>query len=516
MAFEYFGHCFQKIIDEFCTIICATFSLLLVTVHCSSLITQFTSSYPKDHLRFHLYSLINYTSIVPIISFFLHIKTHRVHRQKQFKIIQESRSHESSPKEPPLSRPQLSARNPSEEQSNHEEVFTSKEPMKNNPGYSSDTLKRLCLVTRQFVSLGPVAEIGKKVLGHVRLSLSLSAAVTRWLDPKKRHGRAGNNDVKARTRLLATGTRDFAKLFDPRLYRRAFIPTRAATPPFASLDQHPATRFRAHHWLDRDHVQPRWGGSVTRGFYGNGLSVARDNVVIGIHRGATERARPAARARGRIRDGRGKGCEINVRRLVYRQQSHAKSRGAHPREHCLFMSLSLSGRFYLALLGYDVSPYRFYLFKSFPLSLHFFRNTRLLPNLTARPLRLDALLPPVDDRRMFRLPQFARYWKRLLPKSVATVQDITLRFIYRLEYLSIQFSRTPPICVIVPLGLSIIVSGGYCIAIISLFFLQFSSYTYTLIFYILRSKFNNESKKPSKFVYRSFRTLRHIITQSEG
>lgn len=50
----------------------------------------------------------------------------------------------------------------------------------------------------------PVAEIGKKVLGHVRLSLSLSAAVTRWLDPKKRHGRAGNNDVKARTRLLAT------------------------------------------------------------------------------------------------------------------------------------------------------------------------------------------------------------------------------------------------------------------------------------------------------------------------
>lgn len=29
--------------------------------------------------------------------------------------------------------------------------------------------------------------------------------------------------------------------------------------------------------------------------------------------------------------------EINARRLVYRQQSRAKSRGAHPREHCLFM-----------------------------------------------------------------------------------------------------------------------------------------------------------------------------------
>lgn len=33
--------------------------------------------------------------------------------------------------------------------------------------------------------------------------------------------------------------------------------------------------------------------------------------------------------------------EINARRLVYRQQSRAKSRGAHPREHCLFMRVSL-------------------------------------------------------------------------------------------------------------------------------------------------------------------------------
>jgi len=29
--------------------------------------------------------------------------------------------------------------------------------------------------------------------------------------------------------------------------------------------------------------------------------------------------------------------EINARRLVYRQQSRAKSRGAHPHKHCLFM-----------------------------------------------------------------------------------------------------------------------------------------------------------------------------------
>lgn len=69
-------------------------------------------------------------------------------------------------------------------------------------------------------------------------------------------------------------------------------------------------------------------------------SVARDNVVIGIHRrGRGGRARNPWDGRG------GKGCEINVRRLVYRQQSHAKSRGAHPRsERCLFMSRCPSPR----------------------------------------------------------------------------------------------------------------------------------------------------------------------------
>lgn len=122
----------------------------------------------------------------------------------------------------------------------------------------------------------------------------------------------------------------------------------------------------------------------TRGFYGNGLSVARDNVVIGIHRRRGTRGgegggggrEEESRIRGMV-DG-GKGCEINVRRLVYRQQSHAKSRGAHPRRAPLIHeppgcpSKGEESSEPLTLLGYRVSPYRFYLFKSFPLSLHFF------------------------------------------------------------------------------------------------------------------------------------------------
>lgn len=92
--------------------------------------------------------------------------------------------------------------------------------------------------------------------------------------------------MKARTRLLPMGTRDLAKLFDPRLDRRAFIPTRIATPPFASLDQHPASGIRVT--IGRWVITWRRGGAVygaARGFYGNGGSVARDNVVIGIGRG---------------------------------------------------------------------------------------------------------------------------------------------------------------------------------------------------------------------------------------
>lgn len=63
----------------------------------------------------------------------------------------------------------------------------------------------------------------------------------------------------------------------PASRRRAFIPTRLSTPPFASLEQHPA--------------RPDWSArrgarvgdrSATRGFYGNGGGVARDNLVIGI------------------------------------------------------------------------------------------------------------------------------------------------------------------------------------------------------------------------------------------
>lgn len=83
----------------------------------------------------------------------------------------------------------------------------------------------------------------------------------------------------------------------PASRRRAFVPTRRPTPPLASLDQHPAGRD----W------SARRGGLVgdrpaTRGFYGNGGGVARDNLVIGIAGGGNERAdrgveRPGARRR---------------------------------------------------------------------------------------------------------------------------------------------------------------------------------------------------------------------------
>lgn len=111
------------------------------------------------------------------------------------------------------------------------------------------------------------------------------------------------------------------------------------------------------------HVRPRWGGSA--GFLGRRAS-----------RGITSLLASTAAAEGRGGEGRGgggreegsempwdgrggKGREINVRRLVYRQQSHAKSRGAHPRR-ALFIHepMSLPPRMPLP----RVSPYRFYLF----------------------------------------------------------------------------------------------------------------------------------------------------------
>lgn len=117
----------------------------------------------------------------------------------------------------------------------------------------------------------------------------------------------------------------------PASRRGAFIPTSRATPPFASLDRHSA---RAGIGRKRDtRVGER---PATRGFYGNGSGVARDNLVIGIPDAGWQaggRRRIFADLWKREEGER----EINARRLVYRQQSRAKSRGAHPREHCLFM-----------------------------------------------------------------------------------------------------------------------------------------------------------------------------------
>ncbi|KYN17721.1 hypothetical protein ALC57_10090 [Trachymyrmex cornetzi] len=63
----------------------------------------------------------------------------------------------------------------------------------------------------------------------------------------------------------------------PASRRRAFIPTLRPTPPFASLDQHPA----GPDWSTRRNCLVG-EHPATRGFYGNGGGVARDNLVIGI------------------------------------------------------------------------------------------------------------------------------------------------------------------------------------------------------------------------------------------
>lgn len=125
----------------------------------------------------------------------------------------------------------------------------------------------------------------EKKLGHVRLSLSLSAA-----DPKKRRGHDGRQrrmKARARRAVLAAGTRDFAKLFDPRLAPRAFIPTRRATPPLASLGQHPARRIQAVDWpAPGDHVRPRWGGS--EGFLGKRASRGITSLLASTAAGGEE------------------------------------------------------------------------------------------------------------------------------------------------------------------------------------------------------------------------------------
>lgn len=150
----------------------------------------------------------------------------------------------------------------------------------------------------------------------------------------------------------------------PASRRRAFIPTPHSTPPFASLDQHPAGPDWSARCNCRVGEHP-----VTRGFYGNGGGVARDNLVIGIAATAAGTSMGSSDAgcgvegrRGRQESGGGRWIsgwkrdegerEINARRLVYRQQSRAKSRGAHPCEHCLFMRVSLfSGREEVVPLG---------------------------------------------------------------------------------------------------------------------------------------------------------------------
>lgn len=85
----------------------------------------------------------------------------------------------------------------------------------------------------------------------------------------------------------------------PASRRRAFIPTPRSTPPFASLDQHPGGPDWSARCNCRVGEHP-----VTRGFYGNGGGVARDNLVIGI----------AATAAGTSMGSSDAGCGVAGRR----------------------------------------------------------------------------------------------------------------------------------------------------------------------------------------------------------
>lgn len=88
----------------------------------------------------------------------------------------------------------------------------------------------------------------------------------------------------ARRRLLPSDTRDLGQLFDPRLAAASFHPHAAADPAFCI----PRSASNGARLVD---LAQRLVGDrpATRGFYGNGGGVARDNLVIGIADGGNQR-----------------------------------------------------------------------------------------------------------------------------------------------------------------------------------------------------------------------------------
>lgn len=153
-------------------------------------------------------------------------------------------------------------------------------------------------------------------LSHVCCSLSLSAAAVVFVPPRKRcdpwrRGKTGPTTSRSTKVASADGHVTSDSFSTPASRRRAFIPTPRSTPPFASLDQHPA----GPDWSTRRNC---WVGEhpATRGFYGNGGGVARDNLVIGI----------AATAAGTSMGPSDVGCGVEGRRTGRRTVEDGGSR----------------------------------------------------------------------------------------------------------------------------------------------------------------------------------------------
>lgn len=184
----------------------------------------------------------------------------------------------------------------------------------------------------------------KRHLGHRRsVSLSLSAGAVAFTLPREGSGAVScravavyrADDVVEHEGGFCRRTHVTSDSFStPASRRRAFIPTRRATPPFASLDQHPA-------WPDWSARRgARVGdGPATRGFYGNGGGVARDNLVIGIAAAGTgcggfgcARGDGGGRTRGgRTEDG-GSSRMVERRRRARNKRSPAGLPPTVPRE----------------------------------------------------------------------------------------------------------------------------------------------------------------------------------------
>lgn len=237
-------------------------------------------------------------------------------------------------------------------------------------------------------------------LGHVCCSLSLLAAAIVFVPPRKRrepccHGKTEPTTSRSTKVASADGHTWLRTAFRPPPRGGELSSPRRARPRLL----HPSISIQPGP-IGRRGVTARWESTLRR-------EVSTETAAAS--RGITSLLASRRRRRERVWDPRMSGAgwqaggqaegrrrtvdlgmgerdegerEINARRLVYRQQSRAKSRGTYPCEHCLFMRVSLSPRerrsYLLGSLRYDIAPYRFYLFKSYPPSPRFLSTVRPL------------------------------------------------------------------------------------------------------------------------------------------